>query len=149
MDVWIISAFSLKVHLLIQIKATVEFCHWSSTDFITPPLWPCSTPFLPWQLQSSIRLLYCSKPGWPWRLYPASPVWMTADKSPGLLLASPPLCNSTTGECAFSHEAHCHKSTKDTGTNCRQIALKLQRHFLWHFIDRDNCQYSKGMLLHQ
>lgn len=79
-----------------------------------------------WQLQLSIRLLSCAMSWWPCCLYPASPVWMTADKSPGLLLASPPLCNSTAGECALSYEAHFHKSTKDTGTNLRQIALKLQ-----------------------
>lgn len=28
----VLSAFSLKVHLLIQIKATVRFCHWNSSS---------------------------------------------------------------------------------------------------------------------
>lgn len=74
-----------------------------------------------WQLQPSIRLLFCAMPWRPCCLYPASPVWMTADKSPRLLLAS--LCNSTAGECAFSYEAHCHKSTKHIAANPGQIAL--------------------------
>lgn len=145
-----LSAFSLKVHLLIQIKATLQFCQWksaSTSSLCLSDLVRCH--FFPWQLQSSISLLSCAMPWWPCRPYPASPVWMTADKSPGLLLASAPLCNSTAGECAFSYEAHCHKSTKDTGTNPRQIALKLQRHFSWQFIDRDNCHYSNQVLLHQ
>lgn len=29
---WVLSAFSLKGHLLIQIKATVRFCHWNSSS---------------------------------------------------------------------------------------------------------------------
>lgn len=74
------------------------------------------------QLQPSIRLLSCTMLRWPCSLYPASTVWMTADKSPWLLLASPALCYSTAGECAFSHEAHYHKCTKDTDTNSCQIA---------------------------
>lgn len=97
-----------------------------------------------WQLQPTIRLLSCAMLQWPCSLYPASPGRMTADKSPGLLLATSSVCNSTARECAFSYEAHHHKSTKDRGASHRQIALKLQQHFLWQFIDRDNCHCSKA-----
>lgn len=79
---------------------------------------------------------------WPCSLYPASPGRMTAYKSPGLLLASPPVHNSTARECAFSYEAHDCKSTKDKGTSHHPIALKLRQHFLSQFIDRDNCHCS-------
>lgn len=131
----------------------VPFCHWNSASTSAQRLSPALLEAIySWQLQPSIMLLSWAMLWWPCSLYPASPVWMTADKSSGLLLASPPLCNSTAGECAFSYEARYHKSTKDTDTNPRQIALKLQQHFIWHFIDRDNCHCSNRMLfliLHQ
>lgn len=82
-------------------------------------LWPLQMPFFSRQFHFNIRLLSCATLWWPCCLYPASPVWMTADKSPVLLLTSLALCNSTAGECAFSYDAHCHKSTKNTGTNHR------------------------------
>lgn len=84
-------------------------------------------------------------PRWPCSLYPALPGRMTAYKSLGLLLASPPVRNSTAGECAFSYKAHDCKSTKDRGRSHHPIALKLRQHFLWQFIDRDNCHCSNGV----
>lgn len=105
-------------------------------NFTTASLWPCYLAFFPHNY--SPVLGFCPVPC---RGGLAACIQlllrMTADKSPGLLLASPPLCNSTAGEWAFSYEAHCHKSTKDRGTNPRQIAFKLQQHFIWHFIDRE------------
>lgn len=71
------------------------------------------------QLQPCIGLLLCALVA----LLPSSSLscWMTANKSPGLLLASPSLCNSTAGECAFSYEAHCHQALKTQA----QTAAKL------------------------
>lgn len=123
---YILPAFSFKVHLLIVIKATVRFLSQSrSSAWARRHSLALLETIYSWQLQPSIGLLSCARLWWPCRLHPASSVWMTADKSPGLLLASPLLCNSTAGgECAFSYEAQRHKSTKDTGTNRHQIALK-------------------------
>lgn len=151
-DMRILSAFSLKVHLQIQIKATLRFCHWNSAstpaqrlsdlvettffpDNYSPVLGFCPVP-CHGGLAACIQLLLCE-----WQLI----------KALGFCWRHCHYVIPLQGS-AFSYEAHCHKSTKDTGTNPRRIALKLQRHFIWHFIDRDNCHYSHRVLfivLHQ
>lgn len=77
----------------------------------------------PRQLQLSIGLLSYAALWWPCRLYPASPEWMTADESPGLLLASPPLCNSTAGSMLLAIKPAATRALKTQAQTLAKLPL--------------------------